>query len=513
MKMRKFLAWLLIFAMAFSTLLFTSCKDDNPDDDDDDVPEEDLSPTFDGDVKKYKGSFNILTRTDGTANQYGNVHDMVAENNLGDAAIVKVVRERNQRIEDNFGIKIKRTKADKESDTALNAVQSDSTTYDAFRITVQAAINLACQGGVMDLYQAPYMDVTADWWDKGITENLLLAGGAYIAIGDILTGDKDSTYLTLFNEKLLEEYGLGYSAESLYALTTQGIGKSGGLTMAKLVQLAAEHATADTNNRLMFEEGYDGIGNYGLYTQSDIAKVILLSAGFTPTKVDSKDISGLKANLTVEFEAAVNEVWRYFGNVSEESWFVNLDKYQGGYNDFWNLNARGSFKANRATFFMCHCGTIDLIRDMQADFGVLPIPKLYDTQEDYASTLQYMNCPAICVPNRGDTLNEKSSYILEAMCYYSSQEYAADQSLNYNYYYRVLRAKGVRDQNAWKMLDLIFDNRVYDLVFAVNIGGVDGGVLNAMVSKNATSFNRTAYSNLDTHIAEKLKTLVSESNG
>ena len=521
MKMRKMLAWLLILAMAFSGLALTSCGDDNDDDDDDDVEvdESELSPSFDGDVKTYKGGkFNILTKNDGTASQYGNVHDIVADGNLGDAAIVKVVRERNQRIQDNFGVEIKRITDTAPEDKAQTAINSKSTTYDAFRFAVAASINVALQGGLLDLQNdAMYLDLKETWWDQGITDNLMLADGVYIAIGDLMTGDKDSTYVTLFNERLLSSKNViptedeQTPSEYLYALTMEGVGQSGGLTMELLMYYAQKSANAptDASKPLWRVENQTLAGNYGFYTQSDMAKVILLAGGFTSTKKDDGEVTGLKSNIDTTFAAAVNEVWNYFGKVSSEAWFINLDTVQSQAEDFWNLCARGSFKANKATFFMCHAGTIDLIRDMDADYGVLPIPKLYDEQEQYASTLQYMNCPCITVPKRsGKNYNEKSSYILEAMCYYSSQEYAGEQSLNYNYYNRVMKAKGVRDENAWGVIDLIFDNRLYDLGFALNVASIDSAVISAATGKNSPTFSQNSFNTFNTHLENKLEVLI-----
>ncbi len=515
MKMRKILALLLVFAIAGSTLAFTSCNGGGGGRDDDyEVPEEDLSPTFDGDVKTFKGSFNVLTGQDGTATSSFNVVDLVADNNLGDAAIIKCVRERNERIEANFGIKIKRTKQGADHNgtltAATNAVQGKSTTYDAFMLPVDKQMTLACGGGMLDLYTQTYIDITADWWDDQVVDNLLLCGGAYLAMGDLQTVDKDATYCVLFNEKLLEDYNKGLSAETLYAEVMQGVGKTGGLTMEDLNRYAQQHATPDLAGHPMYRPEYDGVGNYGLYTQTEMTRVILEAGGFSPTKVNKEELTGLEANINQEFEAAVLEVAKVFGEVSEDVWFCNLDKYQNESPTFWDTHMRGSFKANRATFLMCHLGNIENLRDMEADFGVLPIPKLYETQEEYSNSIQYYNCKSYSVPNRGETLNDKSCYILEAMSYYSSQEYAQDQSLNYNYYYRVLRAKGVRDENAWKMLDLIFDNRTYDLVFAAGIGGVADGISKATSSKGANAFQAKDYGGLNAHIKDKLATLIGE---
>jgi hypothetical protein len=519
MKMRKLLAWLLILCMAVTAFMFVGCNvDDGPEgDDDDEIAEEDLSPTFDGDYKKYKGSFNVLTVGDGAETASFNIVDLVADNNLGDAAIVKAVRERNQLIEENFGIKIKRSKVgingtQGRADLAAEcntAVQSESNTYDAFIQDIAMQIDLACQGGMLDLYQAPYMDITAKWWNKGVVDSMLLAGGAYFIVGDLQTVDKDATYCTLFNEKLLEDYNKGLDAGVLYDEVKKGIGKPGGFTMEKLNRWAAEHATPDTNGANMTDPSYDGIGNYGLYTQSEMTRVVIQAGGYLPTRINLKNVSGLESNINAEFEQAVAQAKVVFGDVSKETWFNNLDtaaSASGAGGEFWDKWARGSFKADRATFFMCHIGTIDNCRNMTSDFGVLPIAKLFDSQVDYGNTVQYYNCRSYSVMNRGEVLNEKSSYILEAMAYYSSREYANETSLEYNYYYRVLRAKGVRDERAWEMLDLIFDTRTYDLVYAASIGGVNSGIQVATTSPTGQFVN--SYGQLDSFIRDKLKNLI-----
>ena len=129
--------------------------------------------------------------------------------------------------------------------------------------------------------------------------------------------------------------------------------------------------------------------------------------------------------------------------------------------------------ANKSAFYITHIGTIDLIRDMKADFGIIPVPKLNDYQENYGNTIQYGNATCYIVPYRmDDYLNEKSCYILEAMCYYSSTEFDETGCLSYAYYTLCLQAKGTRDDDAWDMLDIIFASRSFDLGPIYNWGNI-----------------------------------------
>lgn len=508
MRMKKILSWLLVLSMLLTGMLLVSCDDDDDDGGDDDIDDNDLSPTYDGEHKTWKGSFTVLTALDGTSTSSFNVVDLVSNDNLGDASIVKAVKERNALIETNFGVKIKREKKTTPQDDASTAVKSDSITYDAFILPISNQVELACQGGMLDLYQAQYMDIEADWWDDGIVKNMLLNGGAYFATGDLQTTDKEASYCTVFNKRLLTEGNVGITDKTLYSLVKEGVGKTGGFTMEYLNGAAKSLANPDTDGKNMVDPSYTGTGNYGLYTQSEMTTVLMQAAGYTTTKIKESSANGFEYNVDTTFENAVRKVKEVFGDVSKESWFVNLDTIQNSVSDFWDTWARGSFKSNRATFFMCHVGTINNLRDMQAEYGILPIAKLQDSQTEYGNTVQYYNCKSYSVPNRNDRLNEKSSYILEAMAYYSSEGYAGTQSLEYAFSTVVLRAKGTRDEDAWEMLDLVFDNRIYDIGFCSNIAGVAGAVRSASVSRDATAFSKPDANTFTTNLNNKLKVLM-----
>ena len=69
---------------------------------------------------------------------------------------------------------------------------------------------------------------------------------------------------------------------------------------------------------------------------------------------------------------------------------------------------------------------------------------------------------------------DDSCYILEVMCYYSSEEYLDEDSLKYAYYDKLLTGKAIRDPQSWKMLDIVFgpEGRVYDYAMALNINRI-----------------------------------------
>ncbi len=149
-------------------------------------------------------------------------------------------------------------------------------------------------------------------------------------------------------------------------------------------------------------------------------------------------------------------------------------------------------------------------REMKSDFGIIPIPKLFEHQEDYGNTIQYTNSQCYVVPYRLDEeLNTKSCYILEALAYYSSTEFSETECLSYAFYTLCLQAKGTRDDDAWDMLDLIFDCRVFDLACALNLKDINTLIRNSTTgsSNNWVSQRDANLTSLNNEIGSKLEIL------
>jgi len=272
--------------------------------------------------------------------------------------------------------------------------------------------------------------------------------------------------------------------------------------------IAKKSYKADENYKNKWDPTYSGSGTYGLCTQKELGYTLIQAAGITPTKVDS-GMAGVVSNVkSEEFQNAIDAAFRFLGKKESADWYLEMDSVD--YADKWNVIQRGGFMANKYAIICTPVMSINLIRDMKSDFGIIPLPKLLEDQENYGNTLQYYNAQCYIAPNRLDEeLVNKSCYVLEAMSYYSSPEFDEEGCLSYAYYTLLLQAKATRDDEAWDMMDVIFDNRVFDLAIALNLKSIKTILQNCTTGSenNWVSERDGNLGNLDAEITSKLSVL------
>ena len=487
------------------------------------VEDGDLPPIFDGEQKNFNGKkYNVLTKLDRSKSQAFNVVDLVAEDNLGDDTIVAAVVERNERLKGFFGVEIARITSQSLVNDANTAINQGDESYDSFMVSVQQGLELALTGALVDFANGvSYIDLTSAWWDTAIVNNLLLDEGAYIALGDINTVDDDCTWLVLFNKGKYTDYTQKDPSE-LYNQVLAGNNTNGGWTVEYMKAVASTSYTSDPNVDEKYDTSYSGRGTYGCYLQKEVATVLMQASNNTPTVLNNRVRGGISDNIkgNDEFYNAIDTVYSFMGGADKSQWLLMLDNVPDRTGeDKWEVIARGGFKRENTLFFICHAGTINLIRDMDAEFGILPIPKLSDQQQKYGNTIQYTNATCYVIPSHAflsDDADENSAYILEAMGYYSSSEYfencgsTQDKSLKNAYRETVLKRKATRDDESMEMLDLVFDNRVFDLACALNLNTINGIIQNncTMTTPHQFSSSYNSMPDLQNVILEKLEKLI-----
>ena len=93
---------------------------------------------------------------------------------------------------------------------------------------------------------------------------------------------------------------------------------------------------------------------------------------------------------------------------------------------------------------------------MEADFGILPMPKYEESDNSYRSAVNSYVGTMTCIPQTNYD-PDMTGYFIEALA--SESHYTVIPE----YYNINLQGKISRDEESREMLDLIFSNRHYDL--------------------------------------------------
>jgi hypothetical protein len=115
-------------------------------------------------------------------------------------------------------------------------------------------------------------------------------------------------------------------------------------------------------------------------------------------------------------------------------------------------------------FMFSHMNRATLMRPLDFQFGILPNPKLDETQAEYYNYVHKNTTKGISIPITADA--ETSSLILEALA--AESRY----TLRPAYFEISLTSQMLRDLDSVEMMELIFETRAFDLAHLFNWGGV-----------------------------------------
>jgi len=127
-----------------------------------------------------------------------------------------------------------------------------------------------------------------------------------------------------------------------------------------------------------------------------------------------------------------------------------------------------------------------MFRTEDVTFGILPIPKYDEAQEQYLAPVTTYGTDCISIPKIASDL-ERTAIIIEALS--CESKYTVQPA----YYEATLKGKTAKDVESTEMLDLMFANRTFDLGYMYNWGGSYSAIYN-LTKTNSTSIASTLQS-------------------
>ncbi len=381
---------------------------------------------------------------------YGN--DEIDAEELDGSQINDTVYKRNRELEERYNFSFNSIQLDKNPmATVRQSVLAGSDDFDA----VVDGIGAMCDYSMYyPLDDVGGLDLFASCWDQNVNSSLSIGKKHYIAVGDMLTLDKKGTWCMLFNKKLAANYQLG----CLYDLV-----RAGSWTMDAFYSMARQ-GSSDINGDGVQDES----DAWGFLTEHYNINILMFGGKARFAIKDENDYPVL--DIYNDRTVAVFE--KAFKIMSDRDLCLNMGWSKNGPADCLK-----AFAEDRGLFYMTGIGTAMEYRYMDSDFGIIPIPKYDEAQDNYYTTLSKFNSAAIGIP-KTSTAPDDVGFILQATCM------ASTHTLKSTFYNIVLHGIIIRDEESRDMLDIIFANRVFDIIFINNWGGI-GDIFTTLLTSNS----------------------------
>lgn len=359
---------------------------------------------------------------------------------MGDA-----VFNRNQALEEKYHFEVKYSS----SSTLFADVQVlHAAGEDAYDLVVYQISNVqshATTGYLADLSELLWLDFSAPCWNENANSQLSFMNKLYYTTSDLLLLDKNRTYLNIYNRELAESNGLGKLEDDV---------QSGNWTYERFYEVQSL-LTQEVDGI----DGHSSDDRFGLVMDSYNAFVAFAyGGGFRLSDKDDND--------TLVLTGAAEQST----NIIEQTLKITCDKekamFCNDYNNDWSI-ANNTFYAHRALITTTFLSVFDTSMSEKCDFeyGFLPFPKLNTEQKDYYTVPDITHSQVFAIP-ASVVDKDFASYMLELF-----SEASTNTTLKV-FYEQKCKLQQSYDQLCADMLDLIFENIVYDAVLVGNYGNL-----------------------------------------
>ena len=408
-------------------------------------------------------TFTVAAHVWDTPWQLANYNEVFIDEENGDFLNDAIVK-RTQLIEEQFNLNLDIypiAERNKPTELVTAALAGDDVYKFGLVMSASLPTMLGTEGMLVDLNSVPTLDFTHSWWDQNAIDELNLFGVQYAALGDVNLYAKGGPIVNFFNKQMIEENGL----ENPYELV-----RSGKWTLDKMIEMATA-VSRDLNS--------DGVpdkdDSFGFMGETDSMFYLLTGCDVRFSEHDDE-----KIEITIMSERSVDAISKISDLLNDKHVTMFSSDYQAGYSNVFFELLIPTLGNNRALFFSNNLLASLNMRDMEVDFGILPLPKYNEEQENYVSFSNTWFNDYVIIPSTNTDL-ERTGEVIEAMCYYS-QQYVVPAFID-----NAVMNKTIRDDDSGEMIELVFDTMEYDIALIFNWGGIQGTVT-GMKSKSGQSY-------------------------
>ncbi len=392
--------------------------------------------------------FGGLEITFGARDEQSYTIDYLVEEEEGEIVNDAVYR-RNVAVEEELGVKFSLIPIESTNTTSSEAVgdqlrknvMADDASMDIVGIYQLYGASLAGEGMLYNLNDLTHIDLDKPWWNRTFSEELTYKNQLYFAVGSMNLSVTSSLVGIFFNQAKVIDYHGDYNF--LYDLVYEGT-----WTVDKFTELVKDHyQDLNLNNRK------DDSDYYGMMVKEDDQGP--WTAAFE-IRLCTKDGDGIP-QLSYFSEKTVS---------AYEKLYTLYRDTEGIYFGPKTFDWKVAFANGQSMFATLNLGSAEThLREMEDGYGILPMPKYDEAQENYYNSARdNSNLTAIAVNTDNP---EAAGAALELLNYYSYLWVTPA------YYEVAMKTKYLADSDSANMFDMIVNNTIVDFgeINALTISG------------------------------------------
>ncbi len=354
-----------------------------------------------------------------------------------------LLHDRNKHIEEKFGVMfdfVDVSEAAIQDKVRTNNLSQDSE-IDLYSAYAYYGLAMSAEGAYYNLYDVPYLNTTASWWNQSWNETIEFNGQLFGVTGDANTSVILKTFVTFVNNDMLAEW-YPTNTPDLYSVVNEG------KWTLEYVQNLTKEIYADNGDVSGERDEKDTYG-ITLAPISQPSQALVMGCGYQWTETNANGeiefTLGTERNINILQSIQSMFAGDKTGVYTPKSWY-------GAYYYATNF-ARGKNMLAMAPMF-----TAEQLAATNINYSILPMPKFDESQPEYISSTQ--DSHTFCAVSMHSDAIHAVGAILEYMGYLSERD------LTPEYFDNFYKYKYASDPDTMEMFDTIIDSIEFE--FAVN---------------------------------------------
>ncbi|MHB1153304.1 MAG: hypothetical protein ACYCWE_06360 [Eubacteriales bacterium] len=359
-------------------------------------------------------------------------------------------------------------------------VLSGTDDYDVIFPNANSSVNQGLNASLYDFNDVPYVDLEQPWWwEKAIIETSIDGKTFNYLLGDAMYTDLTCTTCFYYNKKVYADY-ISTDIDAMYETVYNNE------WTYELLDDYCKLVYTDVNGDSLQDAG----DRYGFRLQGPWPNAVMAFFTFT-TDVEwyNRDENGYPV-LTMNNERMYTMIERLYA-LFDGNGIIKGDD-----------DASAHFASDLLLFYPFWLGsaTTDILRAMESDYGIIPFPKLDDSQDGYRSFIN-RDASVVCLPL---TLRnaDMSGAVIEAL---GAEAY---RTVTASIFEVAMKSKYTRDNISGQMMDSIVADACCNFVhqYGDSLSGIDYSI-STLFAAGKTDF-ASYYAKNEKSLQKQLATLI-----